>query len=227
MTRRPAFSELAWPDDPADADLPLQWAHGVATQVLDWTWRAFDALRIKHLARVDLAQPLEQLERDLMRHHFVEIQVLFASETDGYAALVPHHEFPEMESLSSPSAKPPAYDLAFVSTANQRWAWPFEAKVVPTPDRIAEYLKDVNEKFVRGIAAPLVGEGGMIAYLLTNETTAIFENLASRLDQVLEVIPEFRDRPHRASRHARKAAPALRLHHLVMECVGCHEDVPS
>jgi len=79
MIRRSAFSELAWPDDPADAELPIQWAHGVATQVLDWTWRAFDSLRAKHLARVDLTQPLEQLERDLTRNHFVEIQVLFAS----------------------------------------------------------------------------------------------------------------------------------------------------
>ena len=149
MTRHPTFSELAWPDDPADAELPIQWARGVATQVLDWTWRAFDSLLASRLVRIDLTQPLEQLERDLTRNHFVEIQVLFALETDGYAALVPHHEFPEMESRSSASAKPPAYDLAFVSTSNQRRAWPLEAKVVPSPDRLGEYLNDVNGKFVR------------------------------------------------------------------------------
>ena len=195
MNRRPTFSEFAWPDDPADADLPIQWAGSVATQVLDWTWRAFDAFQANHLVRVDLTQPLEQLERDLTRNHFVEIQVLFASETDGYAALVPHHEFPEMESRTSASAKPPAYDLAFVSTANQRWAWPLEAKVVPSPDRLGEYLKDVNDKFVGGVAAPLVGEGAMIAYLLTNETTTVFENLANRLNQPLEWSPNSANGP--------------------------------
>lgn len=219
MNRHPTFSEFAWPDDPADADLPIQWACNVATQVLDWTWRAFDAFQANHLVRVDLTQPLEQLERDLARHHFVEIQVLFASETDGYPAVVPHHEFPEMESRTSASAKPPAYDLAFVSTANQRWAWPLEAKVVPSPDRLGEYLKDVNDKFVGGVAAPLVGEGAMIAYLLTTETTAVFENLANRLNQRLRTVPEFRERPHRVSHHLRTTAPELRLHHLLMECV--------
>lgn len=159
------------------------------------------------------------MERDLTRNHFVQIQVLFAAETDGYAALVPHHEFPEMESRTSPSAKPPAYDLAFVSTSNQRWAWPVEAKVVRSADRLGEYLKDVNDKFLGGIAAPLVGEGAMIAYLLTNDTIAVVENLANRLKQPLQTIPEFRDRPHRLSRHMRAMAPELRLHHLLMECI--------
>ena len=219
MNRRPTFSAFAWPDDPAEADLPIQWACGVATQVLDWTWRAFDAIQANHLMRVDLTQPPEQLERDLTRNHFVEIQILFALETEGYAALVPHHEFPEMESRTSASAKPPAYDLAFVSTANQRWAWPLEAKVVSAPNRLGEYLKDVNDKFVGGVAAPLVGEGAMIAYLLTNETTAVFENLENRLNQPLQMVPEFCERPHRVSRHLRTTAPELRLHHLLMECV--------
>jgi len=67
----------------------------------------------------------------------------------------------------------------------------------------------------------------MIAYLLTNETATVFENLTDRLDQVLEAVPEFRDRPHRASRHSRTAAPELRLHHMLMECVGLHENAPS
>lgn len=220
MNRRRTFSEFAWPDDPADADLPVQWACSVATQVLDWTWRAFDTFRANHLVRVDLTQPLEQLERDLTRQHFVAIQVLFAAEEDGYPAFVPHHEFPEMESRTSASAKPAAYDLAFVSTANPRWAWPLEAKVVPSAGRLGEYLKDVNDKFIGGVAAPLVGEGAMIAYLLTNETATVFENLANRLNQPLEVVSEFSDRPHRISRHVRTASPDLRLHHLLMECVA-------
>jgi hypothetical protein len=220
MTRRSTFSELRWPDDPAEADLPIRWAESVATQVLDWTWRAFDALRTEHLLRIDLSQPLEQLERDLTSQHFIEIQLIVGRETGGYSAFVPHHEWPENASRSSAMAKPPAYDLAFVSLDNRRWAWPIEAKVVPTPGRLSEYLEDVQGKFIRCVAAPLIGEGALIAYLLTEETSKVFENLAQRLNQTLELVSEFRDRPHRISRHSRVDAPDLRLHHMLMQCVG-------
>lgn len=219
MTRRPTFSELAWPDGPDDVDLPVQWARSVTLRVLDWIWRAFDALRSKHLSRIDLTQPLEQLERDLVRHHYVEIQVLFGAESDGYSTIVPHHEWPEMESRSSAAAKPPAYDLTFVSVSDQRWAWPIEAKVIPSAGRLSKYLKDVNEKFVAGIAGPLVGEGGMLGYLLFTDGSAVVRGLEERLGQRLESMPAMRDRLHKMSHHSRKNAPDLRLHHMLMTCL--------
>ena len=217
--RRHTFSELRWPDDPSEADLPVEWANSVATQVLDWTWRAFDALQTDHLTHIDLTQPLEQLERDLTRNHFIEIQKLFCVETDGYPSFVPHHEWPETESRTSASAKPPAYDFAFVSLNNRRWAWPLEAKVISSPGRLGAYLKDVNEKFVGCVAAPLVGEGAMVAYVLEDEVSIIFKNLAEKLGQNLEPAPSFPERPHRVSRHSRSAAPSLRLHHMMMQCI--------
>jgi hypothetical protein len=220
MTRRPTFSELRWPDDPSDAGLPIRWAADVASQVLDLTWRAFDKLQADHLVKVDFTQQdFEQLERDLTSKHFYQIALLWAAETGGDAAFVPDHECPENESRSSAPATPPAYDLAFVSVANQRVIWPLEAKVVPSPGKLAGYLKDVNDKFIGGVAAPLVGEGGMIAYLLTRETEVVFENLATKLAQVLAPDPRFSGRPHRVSRHSRASAPDLRLHHMLMQCV--------
>ena len=219
MTRRPTFSELAWPDGPGDADLPVRWARSVTLQVLDWTWRAFDRLRSKHLSRIDVTQPLEQLERDLVRQHFMEIQMLFVAESDGYSTIVPQHEWPEMESRSSAAAKPPAYDLAFVSVANQRWAWPIEAKVIPSPGTWGEYLKDVHGKFVAGIAGPLTGEGGMLGYLLFSDGSAVLRPLEERLGQRMESLTALRGRLHRMSRHSRKNAPELCLHHMLMICV--------
>ncbi|HRI66018.1 MAG TPA: hypothetical protein PK156_17340 [Polyangium sp.] len=219
MTRRPTPSELIWPDDSLDSELPIAWAAMVTTQVLDWMWRAFDLLRANHLARIDLTQPLEQVERDLAGMHYVEIQRLFGAETDGYATFVPVQEWSEMQTRSSASAKPPAYDFAFVCSDNQRWAWPLEAKVVSSPGALAEYLHDVNDKFVGGVAAPLVGEGAMIGYLLVSDTTTVFANIALRLNQRLESVAEFPGRAHRASRHSRTSAPDLRLHHLLMTCV--------
>ncbi len=219
MTRRPTFSELVWPSDPGGGNLPSEWASSQCFMILDWTWRAFDALMAKHAPAVDFSQPLEQLERDLVRCHFVEIQLLFASETDGYATVVPQHEWPELESRKSAAAKPPAYDLAFISTANRRWAWPIEAKVLPTSATLAEYLKDVNDKFVAGVASPLHGEGAMIAYLLQKDSTEVFfQNLAAKLEQSLQRASGFAERPHRVTEHVRTSNPNLRLHHLAMAC---------
>ena len=218
MKRRPTFSELAWPDDPADADLPRNWARSVTVQVLDWTWRGFDELQRNHLNRVDLTQPLEQLERDLTRNHFMEIQAIYQTETEGFSALIPVHEWPEMETRSAAPAKPPAYDLAYVHYSNRRWAWPIEAKVLPTPANLHEYIADVKGKFESGIAAPLIGEGGMIAYLLSGSPDTCFSNVAERLSCEVVVVPEFAFRPHRATHHQRADAPDLQLHHMAMRC---------
>jgi hypothetical protein len=218
MTRRPTLSEMIWPDGPEDAYLAIEWAAGVATQVLDWTWRAFDSLKIAHLTKVDFSRHPEQVERDLTRHHFIEIQLLFASETRGFASFVPAPEWPEMETRSSPTAKPPAYDFAFVSVDNRRWAWPIEAKVVTSPGALGEYMKDVSAKFAAGVGAPLVGEGAMIAYLVSCDGDAVLDGIASRLGQILAVVPEFAGRVHKASFHGRTSAPPIRLHHLMMAC---------
>lgn len=125
-----------------------------------------------------------------------------------------------MESLSSSQAKPPAYDFAFVHIEHRRWAWPIETKVLPTPGTLSEYVNEIHAKFVGGVAAPLVGEAGMIAYLRSGSADTFFVNLENRLAVALEVVAEFPNRPHRTSTHSRSrpTAPTLRLHHMVMAC---------
>ena len=169
------------------------------------------------MASVDLTQPLEQLERDLARHHFREINMFWAQETGGECAFTPHHEYPELETRSPAPAKPPAYDIAFVWNANPRIAWPIEAKVVPTPGTLADYLGDVK-KFTDGIAAPLSGVGAQIAYLLTGTTDDFFNNLSTRLSIPLQTLAEFSSRAHRVSSHTRNGIPDLELHHMAMFC---------
>jgi hypothetical protein len=218
MSRRSTFSELAFAGDMQDPNLPVEWARGVAIQILNWMWQAFDRLRIGVLWRVDLTQPLDQLERDLTRNHFMELQAVFQIATAGYASFYPEREWDEMETLSSSQAKPPAYDFAFVHYEHRRWAWPIEAKVLLTPATLHAYMGDVREKFEAGVAAPIVGEGGMIAYLLSDTADAVFENLQTQLGQTLAIVPEFTDRPHRVSNHPRVSYPPLRLHHMMMVC---------
>lgn len=213
----PTLSELSWPMDDESRQQAEDWAVGMITQALDWTWRAFDALHADIASRVDMTEPLEQLERDLTSLHFQEIQQLWARETEGYSSVAPVPEWPEMETRSPAPAKPPAYDIAFVWKDNKRVAWPIEAKVVPTPSTLAPYLTDTM-KFVNGTAAPFVGEGAQIAYLLTGSTTDFLSNLNEKLSAQLEPVAEFLARPHRSSRHIRKDAPNLNLHHMVMHC---------
>lgn len=217
MTRRPTPSEVVWPD--VEVDVAVEWAASITTQVLDWTWRAYDSLCVTFLPHVDLTQPLEQIERDLARNHFVAIQVLFQSETEGFATFVPTREWHELETRSRGNALPSSNDFAFVSTTCTRWAWPMEAKVIPASGSVTEYLKDVEGKFAKGVAAPLVGEGAMIGYLLTNELSRVVANLSERLNQTLEPVAEFASRPHHTTTHSRDLAPDLRLHHLLMNCV--------
>lgn len=220
---RPTISELAWPMDDDSRQQAQKWASEFANQLLDWTWRAFDTLHADVLSRVDLSQPLEQMERDLTSLHFREIQRIWERETEGYSAFAPQPEWPEMATRSPAPAKPPAYDIAFVWNDNQRIAWPIEAKVVRTTGTLAEYVKD-TEKFTGGVAAPFVGEGAQIAYLLTGTTDEFFSNLNAGISITLQEVPEFSDRPHRVSFHARASAPDLRLHHMVMCCGSNKED---
>jgi len=219
---RPTFSELAWPMDADSRRQAKEWAGEVATQVLDWTWRAFDCLRANVLSGIDLNQPLEQLERDLTSNHFTEIQTLWAYETGGYSAFYPHHEWPEMETRSPAPAKPPAYDIAFVWNDNRRVAWPIEAKVVPTAGTLSQYLAD-TAKFIGGIAAPFVGEGAQIAYLLDGEIPEFFSKLSAGISVTLKEVTAFAARAHRVSSHTRASAPDLCLHHMAMFC-GARKD---
>lgn len=221
MSRHLTISEFVWPLDEEDADLPLEWARGVAEQVLSWVWRGYDQLSPK-LNGVDFSQPLEQVERNLAELHFYEIQTLWARE-GGYSSVHPGHEISEFLSRSEPRARPPAYDLCFTHVVNANWKWPVEAKVLQGQHAVAEYLKDVRGKFVAGIAAPLVGEGAMVGYLLKGAEQRVFEKLTEELGQELLVVASFAARAHRTSLHSRESAPQLRIHHLVMRTSGAEE----
>jgi len=153
---------MLWPDDQADADLPVRWAKDISTQAFDWVWRGYDEMCTKYLAKVDLTESPEQLERNLTELHFYEVQLLWKRETDGFPSMQPGHELPEMMKRKNPSSKPPANDLGFVHCENRLWKLPIEAKILPTSNTLAEYLKDVRKKFVGGIAGPFVGEGGKV-----------------------------------------------------------------
>ena len=214
---RPTLSELRWPMDEDSRQQAHDWATGISNRAIDWTWRGFDAMRENLLSCIDVNAPIEQLERDLTRNHFAEIQSLWARETGGESSIEPQAEYPEMETRAPAPAKPPAYDIAFVWKENRRVALPIEAKVVSAPGVLAAYIGD-TEKFAGGIAAPLVGVGAQIAYLLKGGTDDFFTNLSIKLSVLLAAVPEFSARPHRFTLHPRSSAIDLTLHHMAMYC---------
>lgn len=114
---------------------------------------------------------------------------------------------------------PPSYDIGFIHSQNRRWKIPVEAKLLWSSEALAEYFGDVTVKYTGGVAAPWVGEGGMVGYLLKGTADEVFEGLAVRLEQVLARVVRFADRAHRTTVHARTTAPKLRLHHMVMSCM--------
>src|ERR1700734_3312929 len=101
MSRRGTFSELAFAGDTQDPNLPVEWARGVAVQILNWIWKAFDRLRSRHLQGIILTQALDQLERDLARNHFIDLQAVFLEDANGFSSIYPSAEWPDMETLSS------------------------------------------------------------------------------------------------------------------------------
>jgi hypothetical protein len=215
MSRR-TFNSLAYPKDLDDPSLPVEWAAGVSREILEIAWESFDRLKENVLKGIDLTQKIEQLERAITANHYFEIFVVHNERSDGFSSFIPVHEHDEFETLSSAGAKPPSNDFGFVHMVQRRWAWPIEAKVVPTVGTLHEYMIDV-EKFKNGIAAPLVGEGAIIGYLLKGAAKDFFENLSAKVSP-LEVVDGFPDDRHRSSMHDRSTAPQIRLHHLAMAC---------
>lgn len=216
MSQRRTLNSLAFPQDVTLGNLPVEWAADVSKRVLEWTWASFDRLKARTLAGIDLTVPIEQLERALTQHHYVELQILISEETDGYCSFVAVHECDEFEKLTSATAKPPSNDIGFMHRTHRRWVWPIEAKVVPTVNTLASYLTDV-EKFKNGLAAPLIGEGAVIAYLLRGTSVEFFRNLLEHVTP-LDSVDGFPEDMHRCSRHDRVGIPTIRLHHLAMSC---------
>lgn len=217
MTSLRTLNSVAFPDDVADPNLPVEWAAGVSGRVLEWTWVSFERLKAKSFRNVDFSLPIVQLERALTQLHCLELQFVIIEESDGYCSFTAMHESDEFESLKSATAKPPANDIGFIHRDHCRWIWPIEAKVVPTVKSLADYLSDVD-KFKNGVAAPLVGEGAVIGYLLAGLTKDFLDNVAKH-GGALSDVDGYSNERHRCSLHDRSAPyPKLRLHHMAMSC---------
>lgn len=134
---------------------------------------------------------------------------------------VQHGPF-ERETMQSPPAQPPQYDMAFILREEERIMWPMEAKVLETSGAVAEYIKDIHEQFLTCRYAPFSEEGAMLGYLLSGTAEDAFQKISQKTPCKLEDHPAFSSRLQKLSSHTRnvpsgKTYPSrFRCHHLML-----------
>jgi len=190
------------------------WAKDPGPQMLGFVWKAYDEMRLK---------PPQVDDRDLERSITQLLEPRIRDAMTGDEPFYIQHGAFERETMASPPAQPPQYDLAFVLRADERIMWPLEAKVLETPGTLAEYEHEIREQFLMCRYAPLTTSGAMLGYLLTGSAADALVKISTKLNTVLEQVTDFPERPHRASKHKRnvpagKSYPIdFRCHHMILE----------
>ena len=180
--------------DPAFVTLACELVQDPARQFLVLVWRAYEKMR-KSMPNVnthDLERSITQLLEPRIRDAMT-----------GYEPFYVQHGPFERETMMAPPAQPPEYDLAFIFRADERIMWPMEAKVLESSSRVAAYVRDIKNEFLKCRYAPFTNSGAMLGYLLVGNTDDVFASISNRLDVSLESIPSLLSKPGRLSRHKR------------------------
>jgi hypothetical protein len=195
-----------------------KWCANQSVVLLTLVWKAYDLLLTELPAGIDS----KDLERSITQSLELRIDRVMSGDEPFQ---IQHGPF-ERESMQSPPAQPPQYDLAFVLSANELIMWPLEAKVLETDSAVSEYVKGVNKRFLSCYYAPFSSEGAMLGYLLSGTPGRAFDELEAKIPCTLAVHPGFVDRAARVSDHTRQVEPQkaypinFRCHHLILEFIG-------
>ncbi|MCY4553848.1 MAG: hypothetical protein OXC79_09260 [Candidatus Poribacteria bacterium] len=171
------------------------WMRNPAGQFLNFVWLAYKDM---------IASPPYVDTRDLERSITQLLEPRIRDRMTGYEPFYIQHGPFERETMKSPPAQPPEYDLAFVSRANERIMWPIEAKVLETPRKVAAYVRDVRVEFLTCRYAPFSDSGAMLGYLLTGIPDDALVTIAQKLGCKLETVAGHTEKPIRLSKHRRK-----------------------
>lgn len=220
MRKRQTLLEARFPALPEFDQISRTVGEATVVRMFSLVWDAWDQVRSDILQHVDLSLADDQLERALNARLETAMQDRL-SRAEPFSV---QHESYEWETRKGDGARPPQYDIAFQLRSQPRIMWPVEAKVLKTAKQIAEYVKDIDEAFMKCIYAPFTGEGAMLGYLCSGTVQAAFSAIANHYGQRdLAEHPLFPKRPHRQSDHIR-TVPAgkqypekLKCHHMLME----------
>jgi len=217
MKANPIWSSAINAPDPSFSALACAWMQDPTHWLLGFIWTAYD--------NMCLTLPLIDT-RDLERSITQLLEPRIDDAMTGFEPFYIQHGSFERETMAPAPAQPPAYDLAFVLRADERVMWPLEAKVLQTPNSLADYERDVREQFLTCRYAPFSGSGAMLGYLLSGSSADALQNIALKLGCRVDAVPSFSTRAHGISNHRRtvpvgKKYPAdFGCHHLVLEYLG-------
>jgi len=193
------------------------WCRDQSTILLGFVWRAYDQLR-----RDNPYINARDLERSITQILEPRIHREMSGDEPFFIQRGPY----ERETMKSPPAQPPQYDLAFILNADERIMWPMEAKVLETVMAVSEYARDIQEEYLKCRYAPFSSEGAMLGYLLSGAPSDAFRNIAEKVPCELENHPGFPSRPQKLSKHVRSVPTGkpypltFRCHHLMLEFSG-------
>jgi len=225
LTIRKTLQQVIWPPNEIFRKLAENWGAGASSKLLSYVWEGCDALKKKRLVQIGgVTEDHLSIERSITQTLVPEVRKAMPPISPFQ---VEHGVF-EFETLDSPGAQPPEYDISFVMYSNQRLIWPIEAKVLENDGTLAEYIKDINDNFLTCRYGPFTSEGAMLAYLLKGKPSKAFKKIEKRLNCILNHHPDFANRDHRTSDHQRtvpKGKPYprdFRCHHLILEVGAVH-----
>jgi hypothetical protein len=218
MTLTPAhWSRPAPTVDDAFIAAAVTWAEDAEFALLGYVWAGYD-----RLAAAPPVIDTSDLERSITEHLDIMIRDVMSGDEPFY---LQHSPF-ERETMLAPPAQPPAYDLAFVFRADPRVMWPLEAKVLPTPGTLADYLRDIRDEYLTCRYAPFSPSAAMLGYLLEGSEQDTLANIARQLSVPLKPIDAFKERPCAVSAHDRTVPPGklypsrFACHHIILPFLG-------
>lgn len=222
MSDRRTIGEAHWPDTGEFVALAKSWHPDAVTRLLGFVWEAWDLLRQEVLSDVDCKQADRDLERSVTQYLEPRIHKVMPDDSPFYV----QHGAHEFETARRPPAQPPLPDIAFVLWDNERITWPLEAKVLRTDTAVDPYVREIQENFLTCRYGPFSREGGMLGYLVEGDIERVFRTVAAKTPCELKPHPDFADRDHRTSEHARRVPPgkayprSFRCHHMILRLAG-------
>ncbi len=211
MTRKRNLFQVIYPDDELFDLAQQSWSEGFIHCCIARLWESWDRLleefesNGQDPSRIDWMN-ISQRERALASLQSTHIQEL-QSQEDPFTV---SHEVPEMESLSSDRAMPPAYDFAFQQRGgNRRVLFPVEAKYLADPSDVSRFCSDASDKYLSGKGSPFSSTAVLMGYLLSGEPQDCPSNIESKMNCSLVPNEKFRERPHWNSEHRRSNAMFL------------------
>jgi hypothetical protein len=142
---------------------------------------------------------------------------------------IEHSPF-EFETQMTRKSQPPAYDMGFVHTANPRFIWGLEAKLLANETDLVSYLADLKNEFLTGRYSPFSKEGAMVGYLRSGNPEKVLLNIASKLGSIVRPGIAIPPAVHGKSDHV-KSVPKGKdwprtfcCHHLILPFLNLESD---